>query len=93
MAFKSQLIFAVLKNILVDKSQKLYAEHVNNEVEFKTVSAFVLLRYLSMHTNPVVRQIVLDNQLSFSHMDIKIIYKLLLKIVPKQRSSYIAYIK
>lgn len=46
-----------------------------------------------MHTNPVVRQIVLDNQLSFSRMDIKIIYKLLLKIVPKQRSSYIAYIK
>lgn len=93
MAFKSQLIFAVLKNILVDKSQKLYIEHINNELEFKTVSTFVLLRYLSMHTNPDVRQIVLDNQLSFSRMDIKIIYKLLLNIVPKQRSSYIVYIK
>jgi len=53
--YKSKLIFAVLANILYDKSMKMYEAHVSNEAEWPTVSRFILLRYLSMSYSPAVR--------------------------------------
>ena len=49
MAFKSTLLFDVLGNILKNKSEDLYLKHISMEEEWKTVSKFMVLRYLSMH--------------------------------------------
>lgn len=93
MAFKSQLIFAVLSNILKEKSFKIYNEHISNDNEWQTVSKFVLLRYLSMCYNEKVREIVLDNYLTLERMPEKTLYKWLLIKIPQQKTGFIKYIK
>ena len=80
--YKSKLIFAVLANILHDKSIDMYNLHVSNEVEWPTVSKFILLRYLSMSYSPSVRQIIIDNYVTLQRMPEKPLYKWLLDVIP-----------
>lgn len=47
MAFKSSMLFDVLANILVDKSEVLCKKHIESE-SFKDAAKFMVLRYLSM---------------------------------------------
>ena len=93
MAFRSTLIFAVLGNILKNKSMRLYEEHISNDAEWGTVSSFILLRYLTMSASEDVRQIVLDNYISLQRLPVKVLYKWLLKEIPQQPSGFIKYIK
>lgn len=93
MAFKSQLIFAVLSNILKDKSFEIYNKHISNEEEWPTVSKFIMLRYLSMSYSQAVREVVLDNYLTLERMPEKALYKWLLTKIPRQNSGFIKYIK
>ena len=88
-------IFMILGNILVDKSMNIYEQHVNSELFESAFSAYMILRYLSMNSNPHVREVVL------SHMSVlegmadrpELMYKLLLKVVPKTHSKFTPYIK
>ena len=92
MAFKSTMLFDVLGNILQKKSMKLYKEHIAAE-DFAAASRFMVLRYLSMCSNPQVRDIVLDNYITLERMPEKIVYLWLLCKIPKQNSSFIKYLR
>lgn len=92
MAFKSNMLFDVLANILVSKSEELYEKHIQSE-NFKDAAKFMILRYMTMSFSEDVRNIVIDNYITLERMPEKTLYKWLLKNIPKQNSSFIRYIK
>ena len=92
MAFKSNMLFDVLGNILMTKSMSLYSKHIKSE-NFKDASKFMTLKYLSMSPSIQVRQIVLDNYMTLERMPEAILYKWLLTSIPKQSNSFIRYIR
>ena len=92
MAFKSNMLFDVLGNILTTKSMSLYDKHVHSE-NFKDAAKFMLLKYLSMSPNPQVRQIAIDNYITLERMPEAVLYKWLLANIPKQNNSFIRYIR
>ena len=89
---RSNMLFDVLANILQTKSIELYKEHIASE-NFKDASPFMVRRYLTMSLNPKVREIVLDNYLSLERMPETIQYLWLSEAIPKQKSTFIRYIK
>ena len=92
MAFKSTMLFDVLGNILTNKSISQYQKHIKSE-NFKDASKFMILKYLTMSSNPIVRQIVMDNYITLERMTEHIVYKWLLNNIPKQNNSFIKFIK
>ena len=88
-------IFMILGNILVDKSMDIYEQHVNNELFPTAFSTFMVVRYLSMNSNPNVRKIALDHLETLEGMaeHPELVYKLLLKVVPKTYNRFTPYIK
>ena len=88
-------IFMILGNILVDKDERLYELHISNELFPSVFSTFMVLRYLSMNSNPNVRKIALDhlNVLEWMTEKPEIVYKLLMKVVPKTYNRFTPYIK
>jgi hypothetical protein len=91
--FKNRNIFAYLDNILATKNRELMLKHLSEdgfETDFKKV---VLLRYLSMSRDPSVRKAVLENQLSLERMDCKTAYRFLFKVIPRQNSGFIKYLR
>ena len=91
--FKNRNIFEYLKNILTTKDKDEYFKHISEDgfdADFKKV---VVLRYLSMSPDEKVRSIVFENQLTFDRMDCKTLYRYLMCVVPRQRNSFIKYIK
>ena len=89
---KSNMLFDVLANILKTKSIKLYNEHINSDF-FKDAAPFMIRRYLTMHPNPSVQNIVLDNFLTLERMDDKHLYLWLIKAIPRQNTTFIKYLK
>ena len=85
----------ILGNILVDKDERVYENHVQNELFQSVFSTFMIVRYLSMNSNPNVRKIALDNLTTFEKMSEhpELVYKLLLKVVPKTYNKFTPYIK
>lgn len=55
----------------------------------------MIVRYLSMNSNPNVRKIALDYMPTLERMSEspELVYKLLLKIVPKTSNRFTPYIK
>lgn len=92
MAFKSNMLFDVLGNILTTKSIELYEKHINAD-DFAAAAKFMILRYLSMCGNSIVRNIVIDNYISLERMPDKALYKWLIVNIPKQNNSFIRYIR
>lgn len=92
MAFKSNMLFDVLENILSKKSFVLYKKHVESE-HWKDAAKFMVLRYLSMHSNAAVRDIVISNYLTLERMPEKVLYKWLIDKVPKQNVTFIKYLR
>jgi hypothetical protein len=87
------MLFECLGNILKTKSIELYDEHIKSE-NFKDFSKFMCLRYLTMSTNSNVREIVLNNYISLERMPSnELLYKWLIKNIPKQNNSFIQYIR
>jgi len=93
MANGPNIMFEALGNIICDKSEKIFQKHVNDEEAFKTFSKFMCLRYLTMSSSPAVRNLVLDNYIALERMPEKILYRWLMKNVPKQNNGFIRYIK
>ena len=92
MAFKSNMLFDVLANILSTKSIGLYEVHISSE-NFKDAAAFMVRKYLSMCSNSKVRDVVLNNYLTLERMPDNVQYLWLLRAVPKQNSTFIRYIR
>jgi len=88
-------IFMILGNILVDKDIRLYESHVQNELFQSVFSTFMVCRYLSMNSNPNVRQIALDYLPTLEGMSDhpELVYKVLLRVVPKTYNRFTPYIK
>ena len=88
-------LFMILGNILVDKSIEVYENHIQNESFESVFSMYMILRYLSMNSNPNVRKIVMDNMENLEHLaeSPEIAYKLLLTVVPKTYSRFTPYIR
>ena len=88
-------LFMILGNILVDKSIEVYENHIQNESFESVFSLYMILRYLSMNSNPNVRKIVMDNMENLEHLaeSPEIAYKLLLTVVPKTYSRFTPYIR
>lgn len=89
---RSNMLFDVLANILKTKSFKLYEEHINSE-NFKDAAPFMIRRYLTMHPNSLVRDVILSNYLNLERMPDKYLYLWLIKAVPKQNITFIKYLK
>lgn len=89
---KSNMLFDVLANILHGKSMELYREHIASE-NFKDAAAFMVRRYLTMSTNPNVREVILSNYMQLERMPDAVQYLWLLRAVPKQNSTFIRYIR
>lgn len=88
-------IFMILGNILVDKDKTLYEYHVKNELFESVFSSYMILRYLSMNQNIYVRNVVLNNLTTLEGLADRpeLMYKLLMKIVPKTYNRFTPYIK
>lgn len=88
-------LFMILGNILVDKSIEVYENHIQNESFESVFSLYMILRYLSMNSNPNVRKVVMDNMEKLEHLSEspEIAYKLLLTIIPKTYSRFTPYIR
>ncbi len=88
-------IFMILGNILVDKDKTLYEYHVKNELFESVFSSYMILRYLSMNQNIYVRNVVLSNLTTLEGLADRpeLMYKLLMKIVPKTYNRFTPYIK
>ena len=88
-------IFMILGNILVDKDKRMYESHVQNELFPSAFSTFMVVRYLSMNSNPNVRKIAIDNLATLEKISDhpELVYKLLMKIVPKTFNRFTPYIK
>lgn len=54
MAYKSTILFDVMNNILVTKSEETYRRHVADE-NFKDVSSFILVKYMGMSPDARIR--------------------------------------
>lgn len=92
MAFKSNMLFDVMNNILCGKSMETYEKHISNE-RFQDAAKFMILRYMTMSYDSRVRDIVLDNYIALERMPEKALYKWLLLNIPQQKSGFIRYIK
>ena len=88
-------LFMILGNILVDKDDALYEYHIKNELFPSVFSAYMVLRYLSLNQNISVRNVVLGHLTTLEGLADKpeLMYKLLLKIVPKTYNRFTPYIK
>ena len=86
------MLFDVLKNILSDKSFTLYKQHISSQ-NWKDAAKFMVIRYLGMHSNSKVRDIILDNYVTLERMPDTILYKWLILKIPKQKMTFIKYIR
>ena len=91
--FKNKNIFEYLANILCAKDVELYKRHVSEDGFDSDFKKVVVLRYLSMSPDERVRNVVINNQLALDRMECKLAYRYLIKVVPRQRSNFIRYIK
>lgn len=92
MATKSTMLFDVLANILVGKSMDVYEQHISAP-DFGMAARYMVLRYLTMSASDAVRNVVLANYVVLERMEEKVLYKWLLRNIPRQRSSFIRYVR
>lgn len=91
--YKQNILFDALGNILQKKSKELFEKHVSMEDFEKQFPRYMVLRYLSMAKTEVAC-IILENQLSLERMpNNRSVYKFLMDVVPRQKSSFIRYLK
>lgn len=92
MAYKSTILFDVMNNILVGKSSETYGRHVSDP-NFKDVSTFILVKYMSMSPDARVRDFVFERQFQLEKLAPAVIYRVLLESLPRQRSGFIKFIR
>lgn len=92
--YRNRNLFDYLGNILTEKSKEKTEAHISDPEFEPSFQPVVIMNYLSMSPDPKVRQIIMDRQLQLDRMtDKATFYRLLVKIIPKQRNPFIRYIK
>lgn len=92
MSYKSTILFDVMDNILVSKSEAKWTRHVADE-NFKDVSSFILVKYMGMSPDPAVRDFALGRQESLERLPPKALYRVLMRSLPAQRSGFIRFLR
>jgi len=92
MAYRSNMLFDAMNNILVTKSEEIWRSHTEDP-NFKDFTGFICRKYMTMSPDPRVRQIVLDNYVSLERLDDKVLYRWLMEKLPRQKSGFIKFIK
>lgn len=70
----------------------LYNTHIGSEC-ISEASTFIILKYLSMCENCAVRDVVLKDYLILEKMNVPMLYKTLIRSIPKQQKTFIKFIK
>ena len=91
--YKNTLLFDYLANILTEKSLEKFNYHVDSLEFLTSFQGFMVLKYLSMHKSPSVRNLILSNQSALERLSARALYRFLLMNVPRQYSPFIKYIK
>lgn len=87
-------IFDILDNILKNKNQKVYEEHIVSSDFFKTYNNYMIQRWLSMCSCKDILKCLSENQeLLESIKNKEQHYKVLMKIVPQHKNIYLKYVK
>lgn len=90
--YGSTMLFDAMNNILVTKSEEVYRRHVASP-DFKDFKGYNCRRYMTMSESEEVRGIVLAHYASLERMDDKALYLWLMRVLPRQRSGFIKYIR
>ena len=86
-------LFDILENILFRKCNEQLLIHCEH-IDFKSVfSNYMILRYCSMTNNDKINSFMAREAIYLEKLDSRILYKHLLKILPKQKKHFIKYIK
>lgn len=86
-------IFNILDNILKNKSYIDLEKHVNDASFNSVYNIFMICRWLSMSNKEVVK-VLSENQHLLDRISNKELhYKTLIKLIPRQKSSFLKYIK
>jgi hypothetical protein len=86
-------IFDFLNNILKQKSIQLMKEHIADDLFEKSYSIYMINRYISMHINPEISQVILSKQKELDVLSPSSHYRYLMRLIPQTNSSFITYIK
>ena len=94
MAYGDTILFDALKNILQLKSEEMFKKHTEMDNFEKAFPRFMVLRYLSMCSDPAVQKLICENQVTLERFPCNLcVYRFLMDAVPRQRSGFIRYIK
>lgn len=86
-------LFDIIENILFLKSEDVLSDHIDNPDFNSIFSNFMILRYCTMTNNESINRFIALNLVNLENLDSKLLYKYLIKILPKQRKHFIKYIK
>ena len=88
-------IFQVLDNIANRKSDKLYQSHIECENFDKSFSKFILIKWMSMHTDSdIIKKLAEIQQTLDLIPDTKLLYLFLMKALPKPKARItFSYVK
>lgn len=87
-------IFNILDNIIKNKSEKDYVEHINSSDFLKIYNVYMIHRWLSMSIYADITKELSENMEFLDNIkDRARHYKLLLKIIPQHRNAYLKYNK
>ena len=92
MVARSTVLFDAMDNILTSKSEEKYRRHVADP-GFKDVSSFILVKYMGMSPDPAVREVALARQATLERMPPAVLYRYLMRTVPRQRSGFIRFLR
>lgn len=87
-------LFDILNNILKFKSEEDYNKHISSSDFYKIYNMYMIYRWLSMCDKVEVIKTLSENQCILENIKTsELHYKLLLKIIPKQKFVTLKYIK
>jgi len=87
-------LFDILNNILKFKSEEDYNKHISSSDFYKIYNTYMIYRWLSMCDKVEVIKTLSENQCILENIKTaELHYKLLLKIIPKQKFITLKYIK
>ena len=87
-------IFNILDNIIKNKSEKEYIDHISSSDFFKIYNIYMIHRWLSMSTFFDITKTLSKNMEFLDNIkDKNMHYKIMIKIIPQHKNVYLKYIK
>ena len=91
--FKNAYLFDYLRNILTDKSEVQFKKDIADPDFHVSYSVYMVTNYLSMSKSKDIQDFIMENQLQLEKLPQRQHYRLLLDCIPRQRSSFIQYLR